>query len=81
MKTTIRTWGNSLALRIPRTVSEDLGIAKNTAVNIMVDGGLLIVTPVSGRTARLQKMLKRITPDNLPDEKELFGKAVGRELW
>ena len=81
MRTTVQTWGNSLAVRIPRTVSEDLGIEKNTSINLMVDDGLLVITPISGRKARLKKMLMQITPDNLPDEKEPFGRPAGREPW
>jgi len=81
MKTTVQTWGNSLALRIPKVISEDLGIGKNSVIKMTVDDGILVITPVSGRKARLQKMLEKITPDNLPAEKEPFGPSVGREWW
>lgn len=81
MKSTIQIWGNSLALRIPKTLSEDLGIKKDTIVELTVDEGLLLVTPRTGRKARLRKMLALITPENTPKEKEPFGKSVGKELW
>ena len=81
MRTTIQTWGNSLALRIPKAMSEDLGIKKDTAVDLAVQDGLLVVTPRSGRRARLKKMLALITPENMPEEREPFGARVGREAW
>jgi antitoxin MazE len=81
MKSTIQTWGNSLALRIPKAMSEDLGIKKDASVDLTVEDGLLVVTPRSGRRARLKKMLALITPENMPDEREPFGKSVGREAW
>jgi len=80
VKGTIRTWGNSLAVRIPKIVSEDLGIEANTTISMLVDDGLLVITPVSGRKKRLQKMLNQITRENLPDTKEPFGPPVGREV-
>ncbi len=81
LKGTARKWGNSLAVRIPKTVSEDLGIEENAAISMLIDDGSLVITPVSGRKKRLQKALDRITHENLPDEKEPFGQSVGRERW
>jgi antitoxin MazE len=81
MKSTVQTWGNSLAVRIPKALSEDLGIKEDSSVNLSVEDGLLVITPNSGRRARLRKMLAMITPENMPDEKEPFGKRVGREAW
>ncbi len=81
LKGTARKWGNSLAVRIPKTVCEDLGIVENAAISMLIDDGSLVITPVSGRNKRLQKALKRISRENLPDEKEPFGKSVGRERW
>jgi len=81
LKGTARKWGNSLAVRIPKIVSEDLGIEENAAISMLIDDGSLVITPVSGRKKRLQKALNRITHENLPDEKEPFGKSVGRERW
>jgi len=41
--TTIQTWGNSLGLRITRTLSEIAHLERGTAVTVeVVEGGLLI---------------------------------------
>jgi len=45
----------------------------------VVDGPL--VKKVSGNKKRLQMVLKKITRQNLPDDKEAFGGSVGREAW
>ena len=81
VKGTIRAWGNSLALRIPKTVSEELGIEEDATISMAVEDGLLVITPTKGHRKSLDKMLKRITAENLPDTKESFGRPVGRESW
>jgi antitoxin MazE len=80
IKSTIRTWGNSLAVRIPKSVSEDLGIGANAAITMSIDDGALVIAPVTSRKKRLQKLLSQITEDNLP-EKKAFGRPIGREMW
>jgi len=69
MKSTIQTWGNSLALRIPKALSEDLGIKKDATVDLSVEDGLLVVTPRTGRKARLKRMLALVTPENTPAQR------------
>lgn len=76
---TIRAWGNSLAVRIPRIVSEELGIKENSSISMSVREGLLVIRPTKGHRKSLDKMLKQISANNLPATKEAFGQAVGRE--
>lgn len=78
MKTRINRWGNSLALRIPKTYADELGIEDNTEVEIsVVDGRLVVHTE---RHYTLEELLGQITPENLHPETD-WGDPVGKEAW
>jgi antitoxin MazE len=77
--TYIRKWGNSLGLRIPRTMLEQLKVAENETVEVKVDGGSLIVTPVR-HAYTLEELLAGITPENLHAAVDT-GPSVGNEEW
>ena len=77
MRVRVARWGNSLGLRIPRTVSEDLGLAEGTTVDLTVVDGQLTLRPV--RYA-LDDLLAAITPANVHDETAWDG-PVGHEAW
>ena len=77
MKTHVGKWGNSLALRIPAPVAEELRLREGTQVELVTDGeGLRIRKP---RFA-LADLLAAITPANVHPETRTSG-ARGREEW
>jgi antitoxin MazE len=80
MKAKIQKWGNSLALRIPKPVAEELGVAQDSLVDLTMTKKTLVVTPAPRATLRLADLLKRVTPENLHGEED-FGSPAGRELW
>lgn len=67
MRTEIARWGNSLALRLPRPIADQAGIAEGTAVDIDVEDDQLVIRPALPRYS-LDELLAGITPENLPDE-------------
>ncbi|MBD3370025.1 AbrB/MazE/SpoVT family DNA-binding domain-containing protein [Candidatus Fermentibacteria bacterium] len=79
MKTTVKKWGNSLALRIPKAISEDLNIEYNTEVEVMVKDGCLILRPRKANYS-LEAMLAKITAENIHEEIDT-GDRQGREEW
>lgn len=46
MYTTIRKWGNSQAVRIPKAVLEKAGLRENDRVEIRVENSYLLIIPV-----------------------------------
>ncbi len=67
MRTEIARWGNSLALRLPRPLADQAGIAEGTAVEIDIENDQLVIRPALPRYS-LDELLAGITPDNLPDD-------------
>lgn len=80
MKTRVRKWGNSLALRIPTSFAAEIGLTENVAVDLSVTKGRLVVQPRSAEAMRLEDLLQGITDENLHGAWET-GPAVGREVW
>ncbi len=80
MKTRIQKWGNSLALRIPRSFANEAGLQKETIVELSLADGKLMVTPVTKPKPTLEELLARITEENLHREVDT-GSAMGNETW
>ena len=78
MKTKIQRWGNSLAVRIPKGYSEEVGLSVGTPVDLtLVKQGLLVV-PVTERVYTLDELLAGVTDSNLHAEVDT-GPAQGSE--
>ena len=80
MKTKIQKWGNSLALRIPKSFAGEVGLQKETAVEVSLADGKIIIAPVFKPKLTLKQLLANVTEDNLHDEIDT-GAAVGHEAW
>jgi antitoxin MazE len=80
MKTRVQKWGNSLALRIPKSFANEVGIQNETSVEVTMNDGTLIITPVTKSKPTLKELLSKITIDNLHHEVDT-GSAVGNEIW
>ena len=80
MKTRVQKWGNSLALRIPKSFATEVGLQKESSVEVSLTDGKLVVAPLSQPKPTLKQLLAKITKDNLHSEVET-GPAVGNETW
>lgn len=80
MLTKIQKWGNSLALRIPKTFALDAQLENNSFVEISIVEGKIIIAPVSAPRLTLEELLAGITKENLHHEIDT-GPAVGSEVW
>ena len=76
----MQKWGNSLALRIPKAIADDLGLCANSPVNLSAFEGRLEVRPAEDPASELDKLLAGVTTDNLHAECDT-GASVGAEQW
>jgi len=64
LKTSVQKWGNSLAVRIPRSVVEEAHLSVGTEVEVGVEEGRIVVARVAPRLrgrALLEELLLRVT--------------------
>ena len=80
MKTRIQKWGNSLALRIPKSFAVETGLAQDAIVDISLVEGKLIVTPLPIPSITLEQLLAGVTDSNRHTEYDT-GEAIGNEGW
>jgi antitoxin MazE len=80
MKTRVQKWGNSLALRIPKTLADEMGLQEDGAVELAREGGTLVVKPLPDEPPTLEELLAGITANNIHEPWET-GPAQGREVW
>ena len=80
MMTKVQKWGNSLAVRIPRSVAEDTQLSSGNIVNLAVRDGQIVIALARQRRFRLNDLLRGITPRNRHVE-IATGNAVGQEAW
>jgi antitoxin MazE len=82
MHSTIRKWGNSLALRLPRHVAEEARLEEGTTVDLEAKDGVLKVTPAR-RRFKLADLLEgepKRAPNAAPTEVD-WGEPAGDEDW
>ena len=80
MQTTIKKWGNSLALRIPKLFAINANLKINKTVDISIDKGSIIITPINKKEYSLEELLKGVNKSNLHGEIDT-GAPVGKEIW
>ena len=80
MKTRIQKWGNSLAVRIPKSFAAEIHLEQGTLVEVSLHDGNLLITPLSQPAITLEALLQHVTPQNLHREVDT-GPAVGGEVW
>jgi len=80
MRTRVQKWGNSLALRIPKSFATEVGLQRGTSVEISLADGKLVITPVAKPKLTLKQLLAKVTKENLHHEVDT-GHVVGNETW
>lgn len=79
MQTKVQKWGNSLALRIPKSFALNMDIKQNEFVDLSIGNGKLIITPITEKEYSLKELLAGVSEDNLHGEFDT-GIPVGKEL-
>jgi len=79
MQTKVKKWGNSLAVRIPKLFASDANLKLNEMVELSIDKGSIIITPISEKEYSLEKLLKGVSKNNLHGEFDT-GAPAGKEI-
>ena len=77
--TRLAKWGNSLGLRLPKSVAREVQLDEGDAVLVSVDNGAIVIRPSRPRYS-LDELVGRITARNRHRESD-WGSSVGHEVW
>jgi antitoxin MazE len=80
MRTKVQRWGNSLAIRIPKSFAEEVGLKNDSPVELRLVEGALVVKPAQSRPQSLKELLAGVTDSNIHGEVE-EGPPQGTEVW
>jgi antitoxin MazE len=79
MRARAQKWGNSLAVRIPKAIADQVGVHEEDELEIEVEADVIRLKRCRSEPS-LNQLLDGITQKNLHGELD-FGKAEGREAW
>ncbi|GIO56840.1 MULTISPECIES: AbrB/MazE/SpoVT family DNA-binding domain-containing protein [Paenibacillus] len=73
----VQKWGNSLGIRIPKSLALKVGLEEGSEVDLDVENGHLIIKP---KSSSLEELLTQVTPENIHKEIST-GDPEGKEAW
>jgi antitoxin MazE len=80
VKTTIQRWGNSLAVRIPKTLAQETALGEGDEVDLRADDDRIVVERPQPKNYRLSDLLAGVTKSNRHSIID-SGEPIGRETW
>jgi len=80
VKTTIKKWGNSAAVRIPTSVMQAMHLDLDDAVDMREEAGRLVIEKVQPGAYDVDDLIRRITSKNRHKTVDI-GSAAGKEIW
>jgi len=80
MVSRVQKWGNSLAVRIPKAFANEMKLAENASIRMMLEDGALIITPDDEPQWNFEELLAGVTEENIHGEWET-GEPAGKEPW
>jgi len=78
MKVKIQKLGDSLAVRIPKSLADKLSLSEGSQVDLSIEGNMLVIRAGKKRYD-LHELVSQITEQNRQKEVD-FGKPVGNDL-
>ena len=79
MKTKIQKWGNSLGVRLPKSIAEQKSLRAGLDVSILLQNDEIVIKPDVEQVS-LDTFLRDIKPENLHSETD-WSETVGNEVW
>ncbi|HHY97587.1 MAG TPA: AbrB/MazE/SpoVT family DNA-binding domain-containing protein [Firmicutes bacterium] len=75
----VQRWGNSLALRIPKSFASEVNLEPGSRVNLSLRGRRIVISPISQEYS-MEELVSRINESNVHREIST-GDPMGKELW
>ena len=81
MTTTIRKWGNSQGIRIPKSILDSVNWSENEKIQIMIENGKLILEKAKDNKRKNIKELFKDYKGDYKSEEIDWGEPQGDEIW
>lgn len=78
--TQIAKWGNSLGLRLPKSVALEARLDEGDTVQVSVKDGAIVLKPTRPAYS-IDALVAKITRRNRHEETDWGATTVGHELW
>ncbi len=78
MKSTVQKWGNSLAIRIPKSFANEIDLSQGTEIDLVLFDNKIQIEPAKKKMS-LDDLLSKVTDDNIHKEIDT-GAPVGKEV-
>jgi len=75
----VQKWGNSLAVRIPKSFAMQSNLGQDSLVEMSIENGKIVLLPIQPEMD-LAQLLESVTEENRHAETQT-GTTVGREIW
>jgi antitoxin MazE len=73
----VQKWGNSLAIRLPKSLCQAIGIEEGKELDYTIEKNVITLKP---KAESLEEMLEGITPEMYHIEFD-WCKTVGKVIW
>ena len=80
METTIRKWGNSLAVRLPRNMAQKLALKAGSVVKMSEAKKMIVIQSAPKAHKSLKELVAMIRPEHVHQE-VMWDKPCGKEVW
>jgi len=80
MRIKIQKWGNSMALRIPKSFADQVSIKLGSSVDLSIQDGKIIIEPLKTEEYDLKLLVDTINEANLHNE-YMVDEPRGKEIW
>lgn len=80
MKSTVQKWGNSLAIRIPKSFATEIDLSQGAEIDLVLLENKIQIKPIKKKKISLDDLLSQVTEENIHKEVDT-GTPVGKEIW
>jgi antitoxin MazE len=82
MHATVSKWGNSLAVRLPRHVTDQVRLEDGATVELQIDGCSIRIIPTRKRFKLSELLANEPVRQDASESKEVdWGEPKGEEVW
>lgn len=80
MEIQVKKWGNSLGIRIPQAIANQINIQDGSKINLVLKNNKIELIPAISEEYSLNDLIALISETNLHNEIS-YGQPQGKEIW